>query len=322
MAQCGYLLKNGERCPHDDAGNGLCSWHDPTKEKNEPDHASQLEVIARSGKSLEGFALKGARLEGINLVNRGKHTGYNLRFVDLYRANLHGAHLFMADLEGASLMKANLCEANLHYANLRNANLLGTKLKGARIENVIWGEHLLQEKRAHEAETEHNTKLAQDYFEQAEEICRNIRNVASQQGLVDMAGHFFHKEMTMRRKQFPRWSVKRWISKFVDLTCGYGEKPANVFIFSASIIVLTTFAYYLFGITESGTRIHASSPSPDGVVHDLLTCLYYSVVTFTTLGYGDITPFGMSRLFAALEAFTGSFSMALFVVVFVKKMTR
>jgi hypothetical protein len=52
------------------------------------------------------------------------------------------------------------------------------------------------------------------------------------------------------------------------------------------------------------------------------TCLYYSVVTFTTLGYGDITPIGWSRLFAAFEAFTGSFTIALFVVVFVKKMTR
>lgn len=51
-------------------------------------------------------------------------------------------------------------------------------------------------------------------------------------------------------------------------------------------------------------------------------CLYYSVVTFTTLGYGDFIPIGLSRLVAATEAFTGSFTIALFVVVFVKKMTR
>jgi hypothetical protein len=40
------------------------------------------------------------------------------------------------------------------------------------------------------------------------------------------------------------------------------------------------------------------------------------------LGYGDITPSGIARAIAAFEAFTGSFAMALFVVVFVKKMTR
>ena len=57
-------------------------------------------------------------------------------------------------------------------------------------------------------------------------------------------------------------------------------------------------------------------------LNSFLTSLYFSVVTFTTLGYGDITPIGPSRLIAALEAFTGSFTIALFVVVFVKRMTR
>lgn len=322
MEQCGYLLKSGDRCPHQQAGNGLCFWHDPTLEKTGEEHAKQLEALAKSGHSLEGFALKGARLEGINLVNRGEHHGYDLRFIDLYRANLQGAHLFMADLQGASLMKANLTDANLHYTNLNNANLLGTKLTGARIENVIWGKHLLQERRAIEATKERNPKLAQDYFEQAEEICRNIRNVAANQGLVDMAGHFFYKEMTMRRKQHPLISAKRWISKFVDLTCGYGERPLNVIVFSWAVIFLSTIAFYFCGISEQGQAIGLQYPTQQGVLHDILTCIYYSVVTFTTLGYGDVVPIGFSRFFAAFEAFTGSFTLALFVVVFVKKMTR
>lgn len=322
MEQCGYLLKSGKRCPHAEAGNGLCFWHDPTQAKAGTAHREQLEALAKSGHSLEGFALKGARLEGINLVNRGEHCGYDLRFTDLYRADLHGAHLFMADLQGASLMKADLQGANLHYANLTDANLLGTRLKGARIENVIWGRHLLQERRAIEASKENNPKLAQDYYEQAEEICRNIRNVAANQGLVDMAGHFFYKEMTMRRKQHAKLSAKRWISKFVDLTCGYGERPMNVIIFSWAVILISALCFYLFGIVEQGQLLGGGQISSEGWLHDVLTSIYYSVVTFTTLGYGDIVPIGFSRFFAALEAFTGSFTLALFVVVFVKKMTR
>ena len=59
-----------------------------------------------------------------------------------------------------------------------------------------------------------------------------------------------------------------------------------------------------------------------GAFTDREEAIYYTLVTFTTLGYGDFTPVGLSRIFAAFEAFTGSFTLALFVVVFVKKMTR
>ena len=54
-----------------------------------------------------------------------------------------------------------------------------------------------------------------------------------------------------------------------------------------------------------------------------LNCLYYTVVTFTTLGYGEITPPTLfTRHLASTHAFAGAFMMAMFVTVFGKKMTR
>ena len=38
---------------------------------------------------------------------------------------------------------------------------------------------------------------------------------------------------------------------------------------------------------------------------DMLTAMYFSVVTWTTLGYGDLTPTDAARMYAALEATTG-----------------
>ena len=44
----------------------------------------------------------------------------------------------------------------------------------------------------------------------------------------------------------------------------------------------------------------------DGVdVREAGSLFYYSAITFTTVGYGDITPIGDIRLFAAVEALTG-----------------
>lgn len=60
-------------------------------------------------------------------------------------------------------------------------------------------------------------------------------------------------------------------------------------------ILLCTFAwvYQVLGMLHN--TLHATR-----VVHDFSLALYYSVATFTTLGYGDFYPVGMRRALAAL----------------------
>lgn len=66
----------------------------------------------------------------------------------------------------------------------------------------------------------------------------------------------------------------------------------------ALLILAFAFVYQKVGIMDS-----TQSGSP--IVHDFASAAYYSVVTFTTLGYGDFYPVGVGRALAALEAFTG-----------------
>ncbi|WP_196139275.1 ion channel [Aliikangiella sp. G2MR2-5] len=296
-----------------------CDWQNPVREPIE-NLKAKLEQRASSKKPMEGFALAREDLRGINLVNRTSRDGYKLVNSDLYRSNLENAHLFKLDLSGSSLMKANLKNANLHYANLEGCNLLGVKLEGARIEHVNWGEEINQEAQAKMASSRENQI---DLFQQAEEIYRNLRQSAEQQGLFEFAGHFFQKEMRMRRKQLPRFSFKRNFSKMVDLFCGYGERPIRVIVFSLMIILFFATLYFFSGLSFSGESLAFNSDvSPWENLKVYFSALYFSVVTFTTLGYGDLAPIGIARALAALEAFIGSFTLALFVVVFVKKMTR
>ena len=52
-------------------------------------------------------------------------------------------------------------------------------------------------------------------------------------------------------------------------------------------------------------------------------CLYFSMVTFTTLGYGDLYPNpGFPRALAAGEAVLGMILMSLFTVVLARKFIR
>lgn len=323
FSKCKYVNPHGEACPNTNMGAGYCFWHDPKFDKSNMDLKEKLEDYVKGGGYLYGLRLKRANLEGINLVLRDQPHGCDLSGSDFYRANLKNAHLFNLTLKDGSLMKANLEGANLHCCNLEHTNLLGIKLGGARIDNIHIGSNLQQEEDGRRAEREGNLDAALDSFEQSEEIYRALRKAAEQQGLFGLSGKFSHKELIMRRLQLPKYSGHRITSKFVDLFCGYGEKPLNVISFSMSLIFVCSLCYFTLGVMYNGqlTVLNTQNSLQENI-SAFISCLYFSVVTFTTLGYGDITPIGLSRIVAAIEAFSGSFSLALFVVVFVKKMIR
>lgn len=320
---CKYTDTEGKCCSGQDLGNGYCFWHDKTIDKSGMELAERLESYASGGGMTQGLQLKKANLKGVNLVIPGSSEGYDLRNSDFYRCNMENAHLFNINLAGTSLMKANLNYSNLHCANLSNTNLLGTKLTGAKLDYIKVGNFVQQERIAQLADKENNREKARDFYEQSEEIYRNLRKAAEAAGIYSLSGRFARKELIMRRKQYDKYSQQRLVSKAVDLFCGYGESPFNVIAFSLILIFVCAILFFILGVR-----------SPDGIIQFSLnngfyqnlnyffSSVYFSVVTFTTLGYGDIQPVGLSRLVAAIEAFVGSFALALYVVVFVQKTTR
>ncbi len=317
---CHFLSIEGKRCKENAEYGGYCFWHDKTTIKSEPDLVQRLEAYAKTGKSLQGFCLRHANLSGINLVKAGHREGYDLRDVDLYRANVSQAHLFAVQLQGASLMKADFSGSNLHRADLSACNLLGIKLNDCKLEYINWGAALLQEEQARH---QNDVAIKQDLLQQSEEVYRKLRLETERQGLPDIAGLFFQREMKIRRLQKPLFSVNRMMSKAVDMLCGYGEKPLRVIVFSMVSIAISAVAYFILGLSHGDQQIAFNLRQGfEANLYDLMECLYFSVITFTTLGYGDIVPTDTARFVAAIEAFSGSFTLALFVVVFVKKMTR
>ncbi len=321
--KCQYIDPENDLCPNQATDDGLCFWHSLNVDKSGSDIKDELEHYAQHGGFLRGLKLQHCELNDIDLVNHGHQTGYDLSYCDFYRANLRDAHLFNANLNNASLMKADLRDANLNCTSLLNANLLGIKLSGCKIENIDFGKNIFQEELAKLATEKKHHSSAHDYYVQSEEIYRDLRKHSESEGLFNYAGNFIKKELTMRRMQQPKYSAKRIVSKGIDLFCGYGEEPMRIVGFSILLIFICAILYSVTGLNYHGDfYILDINASFKNNINWFFSCLYYSVVTFTTLGYGDFTPIGVSRAIAAFEAFTGSFTIALFVVVFVKKMTR
>lgn len=294
-------------------------WRQVDRDED-PDLVAKLEKRAKTGIEMDGFKLSRVNLQNIYLVNSNSRSGYQFNNSDFYRSDFQSAHCFMVDFSGCSLMKANFRYANLHCANLEGCNLLGANFEHAKLEHIHWGEELLQERMARETNDLHERN---DLYQQVEEIYRHLRIVTEDEGLFDLSGRFFRREMVARRKQLPIYSSTRILSKTVDLFCGYGEEPLRIIGFTLLTIFVYAACYLVSGLSYAGQLLQLElSKGLSTNFYYFLDALYFSIVTFTTLGYGDITPQGFSRFLAATEALMGSFTLALFVVVFVKKMIR
>ncbi len=81
----------------------------------------------------------------------------------------------------------------------------------------------------------------------------------------------------------------------------WGNRSAATRVLLISAVVLMMF---LAALLESGTW--AAVYLVLGAIQDLETALYFSVVTFTTLGYGDVTLDASWRLLASMQAANGT----------------
>lgn len=317
---CQFRLANGAVCENEVEEGEYCKWHDNEQVLIDPALRLNLQIHAMKVPEMRNYQLANADLSDIDLIKSGDRNGFHLIDADLYRANLSHSQLFKLDLSGSSLMKANLKEANLNYAILENANLLGAHFDNCSLDGVVWGDKVLQEIKS---ETTTDPEERQRIYHEAEDVYRNLCIEHDRQGHSNTAGYFFRREMIMRRYQLPLFSFKRLISKVIDLFTGYGEQPAKIIAFSISTIFLFAFMYAIIGVSDGSKIIQFDSQADVSFnVMSFLNCLYYSVVTFTTMGYGDIVPVAFTRFLAASEAFVGAFTMALFVVIVAKKTSR
>ena len=108
-------------------------------------------------------------------------------------------------------------------------------------------------------------------------------------------------------------SLHKWLwSCFLNGIFGYGEQPFKVIMSAILVILFFASLFMIFGISNVGIEFNTSN--------NFLDCMYFSTITFTTLGYGDFRPLeGLGRIWAGSEAFIGAFMMALFVYTFARR---
>lgn len=123
-------------------------------------------------------------------------------------------------------------------------------------------------------------------------------------------------------------NTAKWIwAALTGFGMRYGESPRRVVGVSLLTIVGFSLVYpFVGGFWDHTTRYQLASiaeiASPTGG-EVLLRSLYFSTITFTTIGYANVWPMGAgSRVLVGVESFAGALLMATLVFVLGRRSTR
>jgi uncharacterized protein YjbI with pentapeptide repeats len=276
--------------------------------------------------NLAGATLFRGRLAGATLF-RANLEGAELSGADLTGANLQNvrarsAGLGMAILMGASLIEADLGEATLTQVDARGADLRMATLAGARLREAVLERADLSKANLRGAELCH-AKVARAAFDDADLRGAMLRGIDGYQQArwigadvreIDFHGAYLCRRFILDqnflqefREQGP-WAERLYLIWWATSDCG--RSLTRWGIWTAALAFLFTGVYAMCDVDYGD---HATWLSP----------LYYSVVTLTTLGYGDVLPASVpAQLAAMVEVCLGYVMLGGLLSIFSNKMAR
>jgi len=244
--------------------------------------------------------LQGANLREVNF------QGVLLEDANLQRANLREANLQEANLRKANLKRANLTEANLKRAYLFNANLRGAFLTRADLQEAYLFNANLQRAILARADFRNSDVVVVKYKKLG--LCLGIRLggcYGSPRFIRDAKDNEYIEEFRNNHKYL--WAI--W-----SVTSDCGRSAFRWILWS--LFFALSFAGILRLIGKEG-NFKTDLP------FDWVTAVYYSIVTFTTLGFGDVTPISPIAMFCVtIEVILGYVMLGGLISIMATKLAR
>ena len=306
---------------------------------------------------LEESRLVGARLEGVDL--RGTSLrGADLREATFDRVDARQADFTGANFEGASITESDLRAVS--FVDARFDQAVFEEVRVDR-RTDFGGESVYERELTEGKQADENVDAEESYLLTAEAAIwsyREIQELYRENALPFEARSYYHREKDMRRQiTWHEGSYLRALaaegSRWVT---GYGMNPWRVIATAFAVIVLCALIYPMTGgiqetvtqsvgpireaaratnatnvteanpatrqVTVTWSLDHALRSEPWALVTLFLRSLYFSAITFTTLGYGDIAPVGnAARVVAGVESLVGAMLTALLVFVLSRRIS-
>jgi uncharacterized protein YjbI with pentapeptide repeats len=263
---------------------------------------------------LRGADLSAAKLIGADLY-KCDFTGAFLTEADLSGAYAGSACFCGTDLRGASFVGANLTEADFRDANLmsarfRDADLTRGDLTGSDLRHTDFADALLVEMRYGNSRTMRGKYFGIRGLESTSGNALFVRD-ATDQDYLDTLEH----RIAGMPSGFGRFVKKKFFGAWGLID--FGRSLVAPAIYAAGLILLFGVVFALDMSLDWGLFDY------EGTARSWLTPFYFSVVTYTTLGYGDVTPTNlMGEILVVVEVLLGYTTLGLILSILANKVAR
>ncbi len=293
--------------------------------------------------------LENADMREINAVN-ADFSHANLHNAILSKATLKGADFSYTDLTGADFSDATMEDCIFHGTDVKDMELINAGVRYAReweySKNLI---PLKNEKKGKECEKNRNWREAFIEFSHASKIYNDLSYYFKDRGRGGKEDEFLKKKWKMNKKAgeaFLRFNSRdireeekkllldvfslSWNSrkslKILKIWMWLKIKYYNILAWGLftdfmKVLWVSGIVIFIFSLLYWGFNSVTSSVSTSITFKE---ALYFSIVTFTTLGYGDYYPKHCAafQYLAASEAILGMILMSLFVVTLYRRVVR
>lgn len=302
---------------------------------------ADLQGVDLVGVDLQGRDLRGAKLDLADL-SKANLSGANLEGASLRESKLHGAHLIACDLRNSDLTGVEATGAFFGEALLSNTQWFGADLTNASLSGAVVDGSDLRSATLNEARllgtVLRNSDLSMSSLTDADLTGAKLDGVSLQNAdlsrarlngvsgyetvdwvhakfeATDFSGALLARRAAMDQNYLHEFRTKderhELMYRLWRLTSNCGQSFARWGLLTA-VVALVFAAFYTKVDIDYGDYETALSP------------LYFSVVTLTTLGYGDVLPASTgAQVVVLLEVILGYVMLGGLLSIFANRMGR